>query len=181
MCVVRDAPSRPTPRGQLCRPPHGRPHTRMGTQERFTAPDRDTASTQVYMYLTTLAHPHMGLLRVPPRVAVSVRTDLASAAHSAPRPSAVSHRSGLPGHRRDQLRSSPRASQLLQLLCVVWRRPHGSRNKGFFSGFQGALASQLTSCIKHARPCTSGCSRHPAPRSSAVSLHTAELRRQRMT
>ena len=78
------APSRPTPRGQLCRPPHGRPHTRMGTQERFTAPDRGTASTQVYMYLTTLAHPHMGLLRVPPRVAVSVRTDLASAAHSAP-------------------------------------------------------------------------------------------------
>ena len=32
----------------------------MDTQERFTAPDRSTTSTQVYMYLTTLAHPHMG-------------------------------------------------------------------------------------------------------------------------
>ena len=84
------ASSRPTARTAMPATPWPATHTHGHTRALYiTAPDRGTASTQVYILSDYTCKAVRD--RVPPRVAVSVRTDLASAAHSAPRPSAVGH------------------------------------------------------------------------------------------
>ena len=88
--------------------------------------------------------------------------------------------SGSIGHRL-ATSSPPRrgASQLLQLLYGDDHTVAGTRAP--FRGFQGASASQLRSDTNHERPCTSGCRRHPASRSSAVSLHSQTAVAQRFS
>ena len=96
------------------------------------------------------------------------------------RASTVRPRQRLFGHRL-ATSSPPRrgASQLLQLLYGDDHTVAGTRAP--FRGFQGASASQLRSDTNHERPCTSGCRRHPASRSSAVSLHSQTAVAQRFS